>query len=90
MVCGLPNMKLYILAALVFASDQDESYISPDATPASAKTIFCSLLATECFPGAKFVQYFPTSILGCLQKLSKTVRERPWTHFLSPDVEITS
>lgn len=55
-----------------------------------AKTIFSSLLSIECFPGEKFVQLFPMSILGHAQKLSKTVYERPWTYFLSPDVEIAS
>lgn len=90
MVCGLSNIRLHILAAPVFSTDQDVSYISPDATPEAAKTIFCSLLATDCFPGAKFMQSFPVSILGHAQKLSKTVHERPWTYFLNPDVEITS
>lgn len=40
MVRGLPNIRLYILAAPVFATHQDASYISPDATPASSQNYF--------------------------------------------------
>lgn len=40
MVYGLTNTRLCILAALVFATDQDASYISPDANPTSSQNDF--------------------------------------------------
>lgn len=87
-VHGLLNIRLYILAAPVFA--RMHPALTLMQTLQVAKTIFCSLLSIECFPGEKFVQLFPMGILGHAQKLSKTVYERSWTYFLSPDVEIAS
>lgn len=86
MVCGLPNIR----QAWCLPLTRMHPTLALMQPLRAAKTIFCSLLSTECFPGAKFVQSFLMSILGHAQNLSKIVHERPWTHFFSPDVEITS
>lgn len=52
MVCGLPNIRLHILAALVSLplTRMHPTFALMQPLKA-AKTIVFSLLATECFPG---------------------------------------